>query len=101
MDGRSSDFPSLQDVLPGSTTQAVCDELSKDRSNILTVVMLLMLADFVLHLHIDFVLFFVFFVFLVYRMHELFTKFPQNAFLHEGDANNTYSHIHPSTIPLI
>ena len=29
----------------GSTTQAVCDELSKDRNNKLTVVMLLMLAD--------------------------------------------------------
>ena len=60
MDGKSSDFPSLQDVLPGSTTQAVCHELSKDRSNKLTVVMLLLLADFLLHLRIDIVLFFVF-----------------------------------------
>ena len=32
VDSQSSDFPSLQDVLPGSTTQAVCDETSKDRS---------------------------------------------------------------------
>ena len=41
-----SDFPSLEDVLPGSTAQAVCDELSKDRSNKLTETMLLMSADF-------------------------------------------------------
>ena len=65
MDGQSSDFPSLQDVLLGSTIQAVCDELSEDRSNKLTVVMLLLLADFLLHLRIDIVLFFVFFVLLV------------------------------------
>ena len=61
MDGQSSDFPSLQDVLPGSTIQAVCHELSKDRSNKLTVVMLLLLADFLLHLRIDIVLLFVLF----------------------------------------
>ena len=57
VDGQSSGFPSLQDVLPGSTTQAVCDETSKDRSNKVTVVMLLMLADIALNLRINIVLF--------------------------------------------
>ena len=32
VDSQCSDFPFLQGVLPGSTTQAVCDETSKDRS---------------------------------------------------------------------
>ena len=41
-----SDIPSLEDVLPGSTAQAVCNELSKDRSNTLIAAMLLMSADF-------------------------------------------------------
>ena len=45
VDGQSSDpvsLQSLEDVLPGSIAQAVCDELLKDRNNKLTVAMLLM-----------------------------------------------------------
>jgi hypothetical protein len=46
-DGQSTDFPFLQleDSLPSSTTQAVCDELSNDRRNKLTAFMLLMPVD--------------------------------------------------------
>ena len=73
-DGQLSNFPSLKDALPGSTAQAVCDELSNDRSNKLKAVMLLMYAGRLLHRWFQQT----FLLKIMPRMHELFAKLPQS-----------------------